>query len=75
MVGPGTGMAPFRNYIWERVEENSASYETLVFFFGIRGCETDYHCKEEFTLLHAQRKVNVICAFSRDQEHKMYFCF
>ncbi|GJQ80364.1 hypothetical protein Trydic_g12228 [Trypoxylus dichotomus] len=72
MVGPGTGMAPFRNYIQERVAYNSASSENLILFFGCRGKNKDFHCSEEFLSLEKEDKLRLICAFSRDQENKVY---
>lgn len=71
MIGPGTGMAPFRNYICEREKEGTADANKLIFFFGCRGCEMDFHCKEDFIRLHNKNKLNLICAFSRDQDYKM----
>ncbi|KAK9688366.1 Nucleoside transporter [Popillia japonica] len=72
MVGPGTGIAPFRNYIQECVANNSASKDNLILFFGCRGKEKDFHCAEELTTLQKQNKLNLICAFSRDQKNKVY---
>ncbi|KAI4461603.1 nitric oxide synthase-related [Holotrichia oblita] len=72
MVGPGTGIAPFRNYIQECAVNNSASKDNLILFFGCRGKYNDFHCGEEFTTLQKQNKLNLICAFSRDQENKVY---
>lgn len=72
MVGPGTGMAPFRNLILERFQENAASYNNLILFFGCRGENLDFHCKSDLTDLHSKKLINLICAFSRDQEDKIY---
>lgn len=71
MVGPGTGIAPFRNYIQECVHRNTASSENLILFFGCRGKHSDFHCGTEFLDLQRENKLNLICAFSRDQENKM----
>lgn len=72
MVGPGTGVAPFRNFILERQAEGTASIKNLLLFFGCRGQNKDFHCSEEFLRLHSESKLNLICAFSRDQEEKVY---
>ncbi|KAJ8954736.1 hypothetical protein NQ318_011431 [Aromia moschata] len=72
MVGPGTGVAPFRNYIFERVKEGGTSPENLVLFYGCRYENKDFLCKDEFVKLEEDKKLKVICAFSRDQENKVY---
>lgn len=71
MIGPGTGLAPFRNYILERVSENTASSNNLILFFGCRGENVDFHAKDELLMLKKNKQLNLICAFSRDQDHKM----
>lgn len=71
MVGPGTGVAPFRNYILERVRENTATNKNMLLFFGCRGKELDFHCKDEFTQIIQEGKLNLVCAFSRDQKDKV----
>ncbi|KRT79284.1 hypothetical protein AMK59_7994 [Oryctes borbonicus] len=72
MVGPGTGLAPFRNYIQERVAYNTASAHNLILFFGCRGKNNDFHCSDELLALEKENKLRLICAFSRDQENKVY---
>lgn len=72
MVGPGTGLAPFRNYIFECVQKGTASSKNLILFFGCRSKSKDFLCGEELMELHNEKKLNLICAFSRDQEHKVY---
>ncbi|CAH0721294.1 unnamed protein product, partial [Brenthis ino] len=71
-IGPGTGLAPFRSLISERVFLNTASKNTLHLFFGCRYKSKDFHCKEELEQLEAKGKVTLYCAFSRDQENKIY---
>ncbi|KAK4875055.1 hypothetical protein RN001_011477 [Aquatica leii] len=72
LVGPGTGMAPFRNFICEREQENGASASNIIFFFGCRGRDLDFHCKEDFVRLEHENKIKLICAFSREQDYKVY---
>ncbi|KAF5288633.1 hypothetical protein FQA39_LY15328 [Lamprigera yunnana] len=72
LVGPGTGMAPFRSLICERVHEEVASDQSIVFFFGCRNFLQDFHCKEDFIQFERENKIKLICAFSRDQDHKIY---
>lgn len=71
MVGPGTGVAPFRNYIFDRAQHNSTNPENMILFFGCRKKEMDFHCKDEFSKLVTDGKLTLIPAFSREQEHKM----
>lgn len=71
MVGPGTGVAPFRSFITESLLLNPQ--RQLILFFGCRGSKTDYYFKEEWTELMAKHpNLKVITAFSRDQEDKVY---
>lgn len=70
MVGPGTGVAPFRNFIFE-VCDKSSSPNDLVLFYGCRYEAKDFVCKEEFNKLCSEEKLSLVCAFSRDQEKKM----
>jgi sulfite reductase alpha subunit-like flavoprotein len=71
MVGPGTGVAPFRNFVFEREKEGSASSKNLMLFFGCRSENFDFHCKNDFLQLQEEGKLNLIPAYSRDQEHKV----
>lgn len=71
MVGPGTGLAPFYSFIQERDFLDTASTNNLVLFFGCRNEKGDFHCGENLKKLQAEGKLNLVCAFSRDQENKM----
>lgn len=69
MVGPGTGLAPFRSIIQDKqLTGNSSMRDVLV--FGCRGQEKDFHCKEDLLKWHQQLSINLMTAFSRDQEDK-----
>jgi sulfite reductase (NADPH) flavoprotein alpha-component len=71
MVGPGTGIAPFRSFLEEREITEATGRNWLL--FGNPHEETDYFYKEEFD---AMQKSGVLTrldlAWSRDQEHKIY---
>uniref|UniRef100_A0A1Y1KHU1 NADPH-dependent diflavin oxidoreductase 1 n=3 Tax=Photinus pyralis TaxID=7054 RepID=A0A1Y1KHU1_PHOPY len=71
MVGPGTGMAPFRSFICEWELEGGTSADKIYFFFGCRG-QSDFHCRRDFERLQREKKLTLICAFSRETEHKVY---
>ena len=70
MIGPGTGCAPFRAYIQERVA--SGASKGLVMVFGCRNKAKDYFFKDEWEGLAREDKLELYCAFSRDQEDKVY---
>jgi sulfite reductase (NADPH) flavoprotein alpha-component len=71
MVGPGTGVAPFRAYLQERRAIGARGKAWL--FFGSQRERCDYFYKDEFDQLQADGFLTKMhCAFSRDQEHKIY---
>lgn len=71
MIGPGTGIAPFRAFLEERRETGAKGRNWL--FFGDRRAACDYLYREE---LRAFGKDGVLTridtAFSRDQIDKIY---
>jgi sulfite reductase (NADPH) flavoprotein alpha-component len=71
MVGPGTGIAPFRAYLQERQVTGAKGKNWL--FFGSQKAHCNYFYKEEFDQLTRDGVLTRIdCAFSRDQAHKVY---
>lgn len=70
MIGPGTGCAPFRSYIQERVA--SGLPKGVVMVFGCRNSTKDYFFKGEWEELVNKQELELFCAFSRDQEEKVY---
>ena len=71
MVGPGTGIAPFRAYLQERRAIDAKGKAWL--FFGSQRESCDYFYKDEFDQLRREGFLTKMdCAFSRDQEHKIY---
>lgn len=71
MVGPGTGVAPFRNFLCEEEFKNQRDATSLMLFFGCRNKDHDFLCKEDFTRMENRGKLTLFCAFSRDQDYKM----
>jgi sulfite reductase (NADPH) flavoprotein alpha-component len=71
MVGPGTGIAPFRAFLEERAATAAPGKNWL--FFGDQKAATDFLYADE---LHALRASGVLTrldlAFSRDQAEKIY---
>ena len=71
MVGPGTGVAPFRAFVEERAERAAAGRNWL--FFGDRNFSTDFLYQLEWQRhLKEGRLDRLDVAFSRDQAQKIY---
>jgi sulfite reductase (NADPH) flavoprotein alpha-component len=71
MVGPGTGIAPFRAFLQERRVRGAGGRNWL--FFGAQRESCDRYYGEEFDELKKQGILTQFdCAFSRDQAHKIY---
>jgi sulfite reductase (NADPH) flavoprotein alpha-component len=71
MIGPGTGIAPFRGFLHERRALGHKGSNWL--FFGERSRATDFLYREEVESMLADGHLTRLdTAFSRDQEHKMY---
>ncbi|KAJ5712501.1 hypothetical protein N7493_008969 [Penicillium malachiteum] len=76
MVGPGTGVAPFRGFIQERaaLAARGEKVGTTVLFFGCRKRDEDYLYQEEFKTYQEQLgdSLKIITAFSREGAEKVY---
>ncbi|XP_026754063.1 NADPH-dependent diflavin oxidoreductase 1 [Galleria mellonella] len=72
LIGPGTGLAPFRSLLQECDIQDTLNKQTMHLFFGCRYKDKDYHCRNELEMLVANGKLSLYCAFSRDQEEKIY---
>ncbi len=74
MVGPGTGIAPFRAFIEERNYQRKQGLKVGQdwLFFGDQKRACDYLYEDELTAYEAQGVLRLSLAFSRDQEHKIY---
>lgn len=71
MIGPGTGVAPFRGFLHERRVTGSRGRNWL--FFGERRADTDFLYREELEEMAADGHLTRLdTAFSRDQDHKIY---
>ena len=71
MVGPGTGIAPFRAFIEERKSTGATGQNWL--FFGDRSQKTDYLYGDEWESYQKDGILNELdLAWSRDQEEKVY---
>lgn len=71
MVGPGTGIAPFRAFVQDRIASGATGRNWV--FFGDQRRATDYLYEEEWEAwLKAGQVTRVDLAFSRDQANKIY---
>ncbi len=70
MIGPGTGVAPYRGFMQERIATRAPGKNWL--FFGEKKHVYDFLYKDFWHSLVDQDKLKLDCAFSRDQHHKIY---
>ncbi len=71
MVGPGTGIAPFRAFLEERQASGASGMNWL--FFGDQCAATDFLYQDELAAMQARGcLMRLDVAFSRDQTHKIY---
>lgn len=71
MVGPGTGIAPFRAFLQERRAKGELGNNWL--FFGEQRRALDFLYKDELEGMHAEGFLTRLdTAFSRDQHKKVY---
>ena len=74
MVGPGTGIAPFRAFLEERqVSRSNGGQGRNWLFFGDQHEETDFLYREELQAMQDNGTLTRLdTAFSRDQDAKIY---
>ena len=70
MIGPGTGIAPFRAFMQERIAQKATGEHWL--FFGDWNRATDFYYEEFWKELEANGTLRLDLAFSRDQPNKIY---
>lgn len=70
MIGPGTGVAPFRAFLEERAATGATGKSWL--FFGARNA-CDFYYEAELRAFAARGVLTSLdCAFSRDQPERIY---
>jgi sulfite reductase alpha subunit-like flavoprotein len=82
LIGPGTGIAPLRSMLWEKAalvqefrEENPGVEPPIgptVLLYGGRNRTSDFFFEEEWEHLSKLVPLQVLTAFSRDQQQKIY---
>ncbi len=70
MIGPGTGLAPFRAFVEERVATGARGRNWL--FFGEQRRASDFFYEEQFGSYARNGQLRLDVAFSRDQAQKVY---
>nr|BAG85333.1 NADPH-cytochrome P450 reductase [Phaeosphaeria sp. L487] len=76
MVGPGTGVAPFRGFVQERAAQAKAGHNVgkTILFFGCRKASEDFLYQNEWAQYKEALGDNfeIYTAFSRDGPKKVY---
>jgi cytochrome P450 / NADPH-cytochrome P450 reductase len=74
MIGPGTGLAPFRGFLQERaaLQAKGATLGPAMLFFGCRHPEQDYLYADELKAFAADGITELHTAFSRGDGPKTY---
>jgi sulfite reductase (NADPH) flavoprotein alpha-component len=71
MIGPGTGIAPFRGFLYERMAAKAPGRNWL--FFGHQHSNYDFFYEDELAGMKAARVLSrLTLAWSRDGEQKIY---
>lgn len=74
MVGPGTGIAPFRGFIQGRkvLKEQGVQLGAAQLYFGCRHAQEDFLYEEELKQAEQLGLIELHSAFSRQQQEKVY---
>ncbi|MEM1318187.1 MAG: NADPH--cytochrome reductase, partial [Pseudomonadota bacterium] len=74
MIGPGTGIAPFRGFLQDRAADQKAGTELgpAVLFFGCRHPEQDFIYQEELEAWAKDGVCDLHTAFSRAGKERVY---
>lgn len=74
LIGPGTGLAPFRGFVQERhfYKTQGKPVGETILYYGCRNRAEDYLYEEELKYFVDEKVLELYVAFSRDQEEKIY---
>ncbi len=70
MIGPGTGVAPFRAFLEERAAIGAPGKSWL--FFGTRHEDDEFYTHEFRRMIDRGTLTRLDCAYSRDQSERIY---
>ena len=74
MIGPGTGIAPFRGFLQERaaMKARGEAIGPAMLFFGCRHPDQDFIYEDELRAFEADGAVELHVAFSRQEKERVY---
>ena len=74
MIGPGTGIAPFRGFLQERAarKADGTKLGPATLFFGCRHPDQDFVYRDELEAFAADGIADLHVAFSRQEKSKVY---
>lgn len=74
MIGPGTGLAPFRAFLLERAAQRADGVQLgpALLFFGCRHPDQDYLYRDELEAAAAEGLCDLFTAFSRAGPERVY---
>mmetsp|Transcript_25362 Transcript_25362/g.35102 ORF Transcript_25362/g.35102 Transcript_25362/m.35102 type:complete len:673 (+) Transcript_25362:329-2347(+) len=73
MIGPGTGLAPFRGFLQWRKHNQDKDLGPAALFFGCRNSNIDFLYKDEILAAVEEKYLTELhTAFSREQAEKVY---
>ncbi len=74
MIGPGTGLAPFRGFLQDRRIQKQAgtSLGPALLFFGCRHPDQDFLYADELKAAQTEGLVDLHLAFSRETKERVY---
>ncbi len=70
MIGPGTGVAPFRGFIQDRALRKVSNN---FLFFGCRYRNSDFYLEEEWKQINRSGHLEYFVAFSRDKDNEKVY--
>lgn len=74
MIGPGTGLAPFRGFIGERraLKKAGRALGSALLYFGCRRADHDFLYRDELEAAEREGLVSLRVAFSRGEGERCY---